>query len=226
MLAYRDGSSSFKFPIILPSEHPVVKLLILSAHNELLHAGRTSLGYEKLLTFLCDCERIVNSRQLTYVSDDIEDPLPLTPKKFLLETPQSCVPDIDNVDKEKLSRRAKFLQRMRELLRVRFLSECLGQLRQQPTRNYKNKPLSLGEIVFLEDQNKNRAYWNLARVIRVIPGRDGNIRVALVKSNNSEFLRPIQRLFRLELDNRIANTQNQQLPFTTSSGRVVKSRIM
>ncbi|XP_035233685.1 uncharacterized protein LOC118205506 [Stegodyphus dumicola] len=82
------------------------------------------------------------------------------------------------------------------------------------------------EIVLLEDQNKNRAYWNLARVIRVIPGRDGNIRVALVKSNNSEFLRPIQRLFRLELDNIIDNTQNEQVPFTTSSGRVVKSQIM
>ncbi|XP_035205586.1 uncharacterized protein LOC118180624 [Stegodyphus dumicola] len=78
--------------------------------------GRASLGYEELLTVLCDCERIVNSRPLTYVSDDIEDPLPLTPEKFLHETPQSGVPDIDNVDKEKLSRRAKYLQRMRELL--------------------------------------------------------------------------------------------------------------
>ncbi|XP_035220187.1 uncharacterized protein LOC118193242, partial [Stegodyphus dumicola] len=188
--------------------------------------GRVSLSYEELLTVLCDCERIVNSRPLTYVPNDIEAPLPLTPEKILHETPQSGVPDIDNVDKEKLSRRAKYHQRMRELLRVRFRSKYLGQLRQQSTRNYKNKPLSVGEIVLLEDQNKSRAYWNLARVIRVIPGRNGSIRVARVKSNNSEFLRPIQRLFRLELDNIIDNTQNDHVPFTTSSGRVVKSRIV
>ncbi|XP_035214532.1 uncharacterized protein LOC118188247 [Stegodyphus dumicola] len=42
-VAYRNDSSSFKFPIILPSEHPVVKLLILSAHKDLLHAGTTLL---------------------------------------------------------------------------------------------------------------------------------------------------------------------------------------
>lgn len=184
--------------------------------------GRASLDYEEFLTVLCDCERIVNSRPLTYVSEEIDNDLPLTPENFLHETPQSGVPDIDNVDKLKLSKRIKYLQRMKDLLRARFRSEYLGQLRQETIRNYKSKPLQVGEIVLLEDDNKKRTYWNLARVTKVIPGRDGQIRLALVKTSNSELLRPVQRLFRLELDNPVSKVDDEIVPLTTSSGRIIK----
>ncbi|GBM54905.1 Retrovirus-related Pol polyprotein from transposon TNT 1-94 [Araneus ventricosus] len=35
----RDNTNDFKFPIILPSDHTVVKSLIMNDHNNLLHAG-------------------------------------------------------------------------------------------------------------------------------------------------------------------------------------------
>ncbi|GBN07377.1 hypothetical protein AVEN_182108-1 [Araneus ventricosus] len=96
----------------------------------------------------------------------------------LREIPESGVADIDTVDKEKLSKRAKYLQKIREQLRARFRIEYLGQLRQQSIMNYENKPIEVGEIVLLEDSNKKRSHWNLARV-----------------------LRPVQRLYRLEIEN-------------------------
>ncbi|GFU25831.1 integrase catalytic domain-containing protein [Nephila pilipes] len=68
------------------------------------------------------------------------------------------------------------------------------------------------EIVLLEDNNKRRSYWNLARVLKVIPGRDGQIRLALIKTENSELLRPVQRLYRLELENPVVKTGDEPIP--------------
>ncbi|GFY74639.1 integrase catalytic domain-containing protein [Trichonephila inaurata madagascariensis] len=116
---------------------------------------------------------------------------------FLREILESGVPNIDTVDREKLSKRAKYLQKMRQQLRSKFRIEYLGQLRQQSIKNYKDKPLSVGGIALLEDNSKKRAYWSLARVLKLIPGRYGHIRLALIKTEHSEFLRPVQRLFRL-----------------------------
>ncbi|GFU43681.1 integrase catalytic domain-containing protein [Nephila pilipes] len=62
-----------------------------------------------------------------------------------------------------------------------------------------------------------------ARVLKVIPGRDGQIRLALIKTENSELLRPVQRLYRLELENPVVKTGDKPIPLTTSSGRVVKT---
>ncbi|GFW88521.1 integrase catalytic domain-containing protein [Trichonephila clavipes] len=38
-LSFRDDTDNFKFPIILPNEHPVVHLRIVRKHEELMHAG-------------------------------------------------------------------------------------------------------------------------------------------------------------------------------------------
>ncbi|GFU81411.1 integrase catalytic domain-containing protein [Trichonephila clavipes] len=38
-----DDTNDFRFPIILPSDHTAVKLLIMNAHNDLLHAGTSML---------------------------------------------------------------------------------------------------------------------------------------------------------------------------------------
>ncbi|GFX09213.1 integrase catalytic domain-containing protein [Trichonephila clavipes] len=142
---------------------------------------------------------------------------------FLREIPESGVPNIDTVDREKLSKRAKYLQKMRQQLRPKFQIEYLGQLRQQSIKNYKDNPLSMGEIVLLEDNSKKRAYWSLARVLKLIPGCDGHIRLALIKTEHSEFLRPVQRLFRLELDNPVGKVNDVIRVYSTSSGRIVKT---
>ncbi|GFY25982.1 integrase catalytic domain-containing protein [Trichonephila clavipes] len=127
------------------------------------------------------------------MSEDVDYVSPLTPEMFLREIPESGVPDIDTVDREKLSKRAKYLQKIGQR-RSKFRIEYLGQLRQQSIKNYKDKPLSVGEIVLLEDNSKKHAYWNLARVLKLISDRDGHIRLALIKTEHSEFLRPVQRV--------------------------------
>ena len=41
--------------------------------------GRASLSYEETMSIICDYKATVNSRPLTYISEDSRDPLPLTP---------------------------------------------------------------------------------------------------------------------------------------------------
>ncbi|GFQ86514.1 integrase catalytic domain-containing protein [Trichonephila clavata] len=141
---------------------------------------------------------------------------------FLREIPKSGVPDIDLDDKEKLSKRAKYIQSIRDQLRKRFRSEYLEQLRHQSVRNRQIKPLTVGEMVLLEDVNKKRTFWDLARVEKLIPGRDGQIRLAVVKTVNSEFLRPVQRLFRLEMDSPVLSVADDSASVVTRRGRLVK----
>lgn len=118
--------------------------------------GRTSLNYEELNTIMCDCEQVINSRPITYVSEDNKDPSPLTPMMFLQELPTSGVPDIDNIDARELSKRAKYRQRIRDDLRKRFRIEYLGQLRYRAAKDNKIKQLSVGDVVLVEDINKHR----------------------------------------------------------------------
>ncbi|XP_033212371.1 uncharacterized protein LOC117169969 [Belonocnema kinseyi] len=64
--------------------------------------GKASLSYESLTTALCDVEAIINSRPLTYVSEDEEDLKPLTPAMFLQEIQEIGVPDFDMLYHENL----------------------------------------------------------------------------------------------------------------------------
>ncbi|GFR04750.1 DUF1758 domain-containing protein [Trichonephila clavata] len=60
------------------------------------------------------------------------------------------------------------------------------------------------------------------RVEKLIPGRDGQIRLAVVKTANSEFLRLVQRLFRLQMDSPVLSVADDSTSVITRSGRLVK----
>lgn len=186
--------------------------------------GRASLNYEEMTTVLCDCEQVVNSRPLTYVAEDGQDPAPLTPLMFMQELSSSGVPDLDLVDSSKLSRRAKYRQRIRSALRNRFRNEYLGQLRQQALKKNMFKQLKIGEVVLLEEMNKKRIHWPLAKVVEIFPGKDNTVRLAKVKTENGLFLRPVARLFPLEIcaaDSRDPENQHQKacVPPVTDSAK-------
>ncbi|GFS56475.1 integrase catalytic domain-containing protein [Trichonephila clavipes] len=161
--------------------------------------GRASLYYEELNTVLCECDYVINSRPLTYISEDVNDLSPLTPAMFLQEIETSDVTDIDCLDHQEINKNIRHVQTIREQLRKRFRIEYLGQLREQTQHHRKLRPLTVGEVVVVENSLKNRTLWSLARVIQLIPGKDGHVRVARVKTETGELVRPVQRLYNLEL---------------------------
>ncbi|GFV57549.1 integrase catalytic domain-containing protein [Trichonephila clavipes] len=161
--------------------------------------GRASLYYEELNTVLCECEHVINSRPLTYISEDVNDLSPLTPAMFLQDIETSDVIDIDCLDHQEINKRIRHVQTIREQLRKRFRIEYLGQLREQTQHHRKLRPLAVGEVVVVENSLKNRNLWSLARVIQLISGKDGHVRVARVKTETGELVRPVKRLYNLEL---------------------------
>ncbi|GFS84356.1 integrase catalytic domain-containing protein [Trichonephila clavipes] len=159
--------------------------------------GNAVLTYEELLTVLCDCESIVNSRPLTYVSEDSDDLIPLTPAMFMMSNASLDVTDLDLSDFARFQKRVKFRARLLKNLRGRFRKEYLGLLVQKAHKT--TRVLKVGEIVLIENPNKKRLYWPLGKVIELIPVRDGKVRILKLRCSNSEIIRPIQRVFPLEI---------------------------
>ncbi|GFY68488.1 putative RNA-directed DNA polymerase from transposon X-element, partial [Trichonephila inaurata madagascariensis] len=98
--------------------------------------GNAVLTTEELQTVLCDCESVINSRPLSYLSENSDDLVPLCPAMFLAENRNLDVPDID----------------------------------------YR------------------------AKVIRLIPGKDGKIRTVELITRTGTMLGPIQRVYPSEVE--------------------------
>ncbi|GFW01705.1 integrase catalytic domain-containing protein [Trichonephila clavipes] len=117
---------------------------------------------------LCDAENVLNSRPLTYISED-PDKLIALPPFFLQEIREVGVPDVDYIVSKKFNKRFIYKQKILQDLRLRFRNEYLGQIN-----------------------------WPLDKVKKIYPGNDGIVRVVEIKTKNGTFLRPVQRLYPLE----------------------------
>ncbi|UYV62831.1 hypothetical protein LAZ67_2002070 [Cordylochernes scorpioides] len=161
--------------------------------------GQTSLGYEELSTVMCDVESLINTRPLTYLTEESEDLAPLTPSLFLHEVREVSVPDLDLIDNQTLSRKYQYIKRVREDLRERFRIEYFGFLRQETRRLKTTIPFKVGDMVLIGQESLKRLHWPLARIIQLYPGKDGLVRVAKVKTSSGDKIRPIQKLYNLEI---------------------------
>ncbi|GFT16108.1 integrase catalytic domain-containing protein [Trichonephila clavipes] len=95
---------------------------------------------------------------------------------FLQDIQEYKLQDIDDVDIKSLTKRIKYRQNLIKDLRERFRSEYLGTLTQ---RAQKRQP---------------RISFNW-----LILGRDGEVRLDRVQTSINELLRPIQRIYPLEI---------------------------
>ncbi|GFS69573.1 integrase catalytic domain-containing protein [Trichonephila clavipes] len=77
-------------------------------------------------------------------------------------------------------------------------NEYLSQLIQTHNEKESRDP-QIGEVVLVGDDNKKRLFWALAKIIELIPGRDGKIRTIRLKTQHGKMLRPIQRIYPLEI---------------------------
>ncbi|GFS87171.1 integrase catalytic domain-containing protein [Trichonephila clavipes] len=160
--------------------------------------GRASLSYEEMLTVLADCESIINARPLTYVTES-EAIKPIPPSMFLQDIQQYKLQDIDAVDSKSLTKRIKYRHTLIKDLRERFRSEYLGTLTQRVQKRQPRVKVSNGDIVLVATDNKKRIDWPLGHISQLILGRDGEVRLVRVQTSTNELLRPIQRIYSLEI---------------------------
>ena len=198
--------------------------------------GQAKLTYDELATAVVEIEGILNSRPLSYVSsDDLEEPL--TPSHLITGRRLLSLPDIIHHTAEEevkstpevLTRRMRHLNYCLTRFWTRWRKEYLLELREAHRHHHGcNKPpqVTQGDVVVIHSTGQPRGFWRLGRVVKVLPGRDGVIRGAILrvagKGRRATLLeRPISLLYPLETcvdDCDKENCVTTALPTDTDSG--------
>lgn len=184
--------------------------------------GKACLTYEDMCTVLCDCELVVNSRPLTYLSEDPNDLKTLTPAMFLHEIRETEVPDLDIIDQIDLNSRFKRRQEIMDHLKNRFRKEYLGKLI-LPENSNEKRDIRIGDVVIIGEDIVKRIHWPLARVQDLLKGKDGVVRVVVLKAKEGIYKRPIQRIYPLEMVDKSAEEiviARQKMPEKESDSKV------
>ena len=61
--------------------------------------------------------------------------------------------------------------------------------------------LAEGDLVLVADNSTPRGRWPLGRVVKVLPGDDGRVRAAQLRTKNGTYVRPVAKLCLLEWNN-------------------------
>lgn len=200
----RDGTTWHNIPAAAPHFGGLWEAGVRSVKHHLKRIlGNTSLTYEEMSTVTAQIEACLNSRPISAISDDIDDLLPLTPGHFLVGEPPIVVPERSYLDFN-INRlnRWQLVQRMLQHFWQRWSKEYLSRLQQRPkwVSQSDNSDIKIGQLVLVKDENNPPGKWPLARIIKLHPGNDGNIRVVTLKCKYSETTRPITKICVLPLE--------------------------
>ena len=171
--------------------------------------GRAHVSLMVLQTIVVEVELILNNQPLTYLSDDVQDPEPLTPShilygRMLTDLPHELVTqeDIQDPSHDEISRLNKAVK-FRSLLLTHFSTrwkhEYLTSLREfHRASGNNNQKIKVGDVVLVHDDSP-RISWKMAVVEELIIGGNGFIRAANIRTCNGKTNRPIVRLYPLEV---------------------------
>lgn len=163
--------------------------------------GNGTLSWGELSEVVLDVEIAINGRPLTYLEEDVEMPV-LTPSSMLhLRSNQLPELSAHHLQERDLRKRAKYLLRCKEAMWCRWTKEYVRSLRERHSKSggEQTPHPSVGDVVIIQDESRNRNSWKLGIVERLIVGRDGMIRGAKVRAGKGEIERAVQHLYPLEL---------------------------
>ena len=203
--------------------------------------GRRLLPLSELQTLLPEVEAIVNLRPLTYVDQDHDGGLAITPAHFLGQTSSPCLalpsstesasddglylPTTDPADELRHSWKASMstldyfwsIWERDYLLLLRQRS----MVRTHRQHGTVNTVPHIGDIVIVQDSDQPRANWKVGRVTEVIHSRDDLIRSARILMPTKRIItRPLSHLYPLEVScTQPPDTLGPPPPPTASSSR-------
>lgn len=171
--------------------------------------GRASLNFEEMCTILAEVEAIINSRPLSFVHNEVDEPQPLTPAHFLVGKRLTSLPpkpfpadtQHPTANKAEVTRRWKYRQRLTTSFWNAWRKDYLLDLKSAhrcatPTPT----TLKVGDVVLIGEDNTPRQTWKLGRITELFTGRDGLVRSCRVRTPSGTLLRrPIQLLYCLEI---------------------------
>lgn len=81
-----------------------------------------------------------------------------------------------------------------------FRKDYLSSLQSRYKWNTKEQNLRVNEIVLIKEDNTPAGVWPMGRVIETYPGVDGLVRNVKVRTQGTEFRRPVQKLIKLQVE--------------------------
>ncbi|XP_022096554.1 uncharacterized protein LOC110982458 [Acanthaster planci] len=169
-----------------------------------IQLGKHQLTHDVLITFMAEACAIVNSRPITTISSDANDPLPLTPAMLLTLKSHPVDAPPGNFVKEDLYGRQHWrrVQYLANQFWTRWRKEYLQSLQPRQKWTQTTPDLSEGDVVILRQKELPRNRWPLARVTKTYPSDDSRVRkvdiVICVDGTRRTYLRPISELVLLE----------------------------
>jgi len=165
--------------------------------------GKRCLVRSELETVLHEVEGCVNSRPLTFLSDEASEALPLTPSHFLIG--KSNIYEPDDPSQSASGTREDLVQRklVKDSLLDRFWSLWSNEyIRSLPIwrGSDKESQIQKNSLVLIREEGWPRMTWPLGVITEVYSGRDGIIRSCKVRTQRGEFVRAVQRLHILEVE--------------------------
>ena len=172
-----------------------------AAMKQVLH--NVTVNDEILVTAMTEVEALLNARPLTHVPVDPSEPEVLTPNHFLLGRASANLAPVFVVNGDICLRKQwRTAQVLVNQFWRRWIKEYAPYLTERRKWGTERRNLEENDVVLVVDQNSPRGIWPLARVVRALPGPDGRVRTALVKTRTGEYVRPVAKLCLLEFATR------------------------
>ena len=162
--------------------------------------GQQLLTFEQFYTFITEVEAILNSRPLTPISSDPNDPIVLSPGHYLIGNSLTSLPEVNytNTPYNRLSL-WQHIQKMKQDFWARWHKECLNELNIRHRWSQGSHSIREGSLVLIKEDNLPPLRWLMGRVIETRPGSDGVVRVVRIKTSKGVIERNVRKLAPLPL---------------------------
>ena len=168
------------------------------------------LSYEELVTVLTGVECMINSRPLTYLSDENVEaitPFHLLHGRNIAVRGDRIIHRYENHLGKNNENRIKSFQSLLAQYWNRFYHEYVYALRERMLYDKEKRAVAnviVGDVVMIIEENVKSIHWKKGRIIEVISGRDAMIRGVKLQSTSPagkmvKISRPLQRIIPLEI---------------------------
>ena len=148
--------------------------------------GNAHLTMEELQEVMLDIEINMNNRPLTYLDDDIQQPI-LTPN-VLLHGQIINIPDIElEEDNPDIRKRKRYINKCKQAAWRRWSNDYLKALRERHNMKLKTSLIQIkeGDVVLIKSSEKNRGRWKVGIVSELYYGKDNVVKAVRLRANKN-----------------------------------------
>jgi len=152
--------------------------------------GDLLFTFEELNTFIIEIEGILNSRPISTLSSDPNDPIALTPAHCLIGRPLINMPEPDLLSSpaNRLSTWER-ITKVRQDFWARWNLEYLNELQTRRKWTKDGERIDVGMLVLIKEKGLPCMQWALGKITQIHPGSDGIVRTVSIKTSKGEIKR-------------------------------------